>query len=106
MAPSVWCMPSPKTKRPPVTPGELTGGHRVAVTGELGRQGQVEAVGAVAQKAVSVSRAGADVFLVPKENEAEARAHAGRHLKVYGIGTIDDALRVLSSLGGSGLPPR
>lgn len=84
-----------------LTPGELTGGRRVAVTGELASDGSVSAIGGVAQKAVTVRRAGVKVFLVPKDNFAEAKAHAGDDLKVYPVESIDDALRVLGRLGGS-----
>jgi Lon-like protease len=84
-----------------LTPGELTGGVPVAVTGELQPDGTVGPIGGVAQKAATVRRAGAKVFLVPTENVAEARAHAGRDLEVRGVGSFDDALRVLGSLDGS-----
>jgi PDZ domain-containing protein len=84
-----------------LTPGELTGGTSVAVTGELLSDGTVGAIGGVAQKAVTVKRAGIKVFLVPKENEAEARAHAGKGLEIRGVGTFDEALKALGSLEGS-----
>src|SRR5205807_5116988 len=60
-----------------LTPGELTGGAKVAATGDLRLDGTVGPIGGVAQKAVTVRRAGATAFLVPKENYAEAKAHAG-----------------------------
>ena len=84
-----------------LTPGELTGGSSVAATGELQPDGTVGGIGGVAQKAVTVRRAGADVFLVPKENEAEAKAHAGGDLQVLGVSSFDDALHALGSLHGS-----
>lgn len=84
-----------------LTPGELTGNSAVAATGELQSDGSVGAIGGIAQKTVTVRRAGARVFLVPKENEAEARAHAGSKLKVIGVSSFDDALKALGSLDGS-----
>ncbi|MDQ6727191.1 MAG: PDZ domain-containing protein [Actinomycetota bacterium] len=84
-----------------LTPGELTGGSSVAATGELQPNGAVAAIGGVAQKTVTVKRAGAKIFLVPKENEAEARAHAGSGLQVVGVSSFDDALHALGSLSGS-----
>ena len=49
-----------------LTPGELTGGKAVAATGELADlSGDVGEIGGVAQKTVTVQRAGAEVFLVP-----------------------------------------
>jgi len=84
-----------------LTPGELTGGSSVAATGELQPDGTVGAIGGVAQKTVTVRRAGAKVFLVPKANEAEARAHAGSHLQVLGVGSFAEAIQALGSLTGS-----
>ncbi len=84
-----------------LTPGELTGGSSVAVTGELLGDGTVGPIGGVAQKAVAVRRAGIKVFLVPKENEAEAKAHAGGGLEIRGVGSFEEALKALGSLEGS-----
>ena len=84
-----------------LTPGELTGGSSVAATGELLADGTVGPVGGVAQKAVTVRRAGIKVFLVPKANEAEARAHAGNGLEIRGVASFDEALEALGALDGS-----
>lgn len=84
-----------------LTPGELTGGVKVAATGELGPDGSVGAIGGIAQKVTTVERSGAKVFLVPKENEAAARAYADGHLEIRGVATYDEALAVLGSLRGS-----
>ncbi len=84
-----------------LTPGELTGGSKVAATGELQADGRVGPIGGVGQKTVTVRRAGIDVFLVPKENESEARAHAGNKLQIIGVSSFDEALSALGSLAGS-----
>jgi PDZ domain-containing protein len=84
-----------------LTPGELTGGGKVAVTGQLYLDGTIGPIGGVAQKAVTVRRSGASVFIVPRANYKDAKAHAGNHLKVYAVDNFDDALRVLGSLKGS-----
>ncbi len=84
-----------------LTPGELTGGSSVAATGELLTDGTVGPIGGVAQKAVTVRRAGIKVFIVPKANEAEARAHAGKNLEIRGVATFSEALKALASLDGS-----
>src|SRR6185295_14967049 len=60
-----------------LTPGELTGGQKVATTGTISLDGSVGAVGGVKQKTVTVERAGAKVFLVPASEADEARAAAG-----------------------------
>jgi PDZ domain-containing protein len=88
-----------------LTPGELTGGTTVAATGELSNlSGEIGEVGGVAQKAVTVRRVGAEVFLVPRGNYAEAKAHARKGLEVIAVDTVDDALRALGHLKGSNAP--
>ncbi|HUR48343.1 MAG TPA: S16 family serine protease, partial [Acidimicrobiales bacterium] len=84
-----------------LTPGELTGGRKVAVTGELRADGKVGPIGGVAQKAVAVRRAGAKLFLVPRDNFAEAKRHAGDGLEVRAVDSFDQALEVLGSFEGS-----
>ena len=88
-----------------LTPGELTGGTSVAATGELANtSGAVGEIGGVAQKTLTVQRAGAEVFLVPRANYAEAKAHASKALTVIPVDTVDDALRALGNLKGSNAP--
>jgi PDZ domain-containing protein len=79
--------------------GQLTGGHMVAATGTIALDGTVGDVGGVAQKAVAVRKAGAQVFLVPDEELSAARSHAGG-MKVYGVSTLQQALADLQALGG------
>jgi PDZ domain-containing protein len=85
-----------------LTPGELTGGKAVAATGTMTPSGRVGNIGGVRQKTIAVARAGADVFLVPFDEEAEAIEGAkGTDLKVVGVRDIDDALAQLRLLGGN-----
>ena len=84
-----------------LTPGELTGGVPIAATGTIDIDGRIGPVGGVAQKTVAVKRAGAKVFLVPPEEYEQARARAGDGLRVEQVATLEDALRVLSSMEGS-----
>jgi PDZ domain-containing protein len=86
-----------------LTPGELTGGTTVAVTGTIGPDGSVGEIDAVTQKAVVARAAGAEVLLVPPGNEAEARAH-DQGMDVYAVATLDEALIVLEQIGGDPLP--
>lgn len=83
-----------------LTPGELTGGHRVAVTGTIALDGTVGPVGGAAQKAVTVRNAGYEVFLVPPDELADVQAAVGGDLRVIGVGTLAEALDALDSLGG------
>ncbi|HEX2047545.1 MAG TPA: PDZ domain-containing protein [Acidimicrobiales bacterium] len=84
-----------------LTPGELTGGSSVAATGDLRSDGSVGAIGGVGQKTVTVRRAGIKVFIVPKENEAEAQAHADGKVEIRGVSNFEEALQALGSLDGS-----
>lgn len=87
-----------------LSPGELTGGTRVAATGTIAADESVGAIGALRQKAVAVRAAGAKVFLVPaSQSEAEleeARRAAGPGLRIVPVASLDEALAVLEGLGG------
>ena len=85
-----------------LTPGSITGGERVAVTGEIGPDGQVLQVGGVGQKAVAAREEGATLFLVPRAEAERARPYAGS-MKVVGVDDLDDALRALDRIGGNAL---
>jgi Lon-like protease len=92
-----------------LTPGELTGGVRVAVTGTISLANTVGEIGGLRQKTVAVKRSGAKVFLVPESQKAEAEKEAaGSDLRVIGVRTLDDALAALADIGGNarnlGLP--
>jgi PDZ domain-containing protein len=88
-----------------LTPGELTGGNQVAVTGTIDGNGRVGEVGGVAQKTAVVVDEGYDVFLVPSSEFEEAAERAGDHVRVIAVDTLEEALDALESLGGSGLGP-
>ncbi|MET0903697.1 MAG: S16 family serine protease [Acidimicrobiales bacterium] len=84
-----------------LTPGELTGGHRVAVTGTMNLDGTVGPIGGGAQKAITVRDSGYEVFLVPEAEVDEVREAVGDDVEVIGVRTLEDALRALDSLGGN-----
>jgi PDZ domain-containing protein len=85
-----------------LTEGELTGGRNVAVTGTIDAAGKVGQVGGVAQKTVTARNAGAIAFLVPPEEEKDAKKVAGK-MQIIPIRTLDEALDALHRLGGSDL---
>lgn len=87
-----------------LTPGELTGGLTIGASGTIEADGGVGPVGSVGLKAVAVREAGADTFLVPAGQGAEARARAGDRLEIVEVATLEEALRVLEGLGGDALP--
>ena len=83
-----------------LTPGSLTGGLKVATTGTIQPDGTVGEVGGVRQKTAAVRASGADVFLVPTAELADARAAAGGDLEVIGVDDLTGALTALDGLGG------
>ena len=82
-----------------ITPGELTGGLQVASTGTIDPMGAVGPIGGIIQKVVAARDGGMDLFLVPVDEVAEARRHAGS-MAVEGVATLDDALEALARHGG------
>jgi Lon-like protease len=102
-----------------LTPGNLTGGARVAVTGTIDAQGDVGEIGGIQQKAVAARAAGVALFIVPqcspqdapadlancKADLAKAVARAGRKIAVKPVSTFVQALRVLRDAGGVPVTP-
>jgi Lon-like protease len=89
-----------------LTPGELTGGHKVAVTGTIDVDGNVGAIGGIRQKAVAVQHAGAQYFVIPTSQSPEEIASVQRIFgasRVFTVSTLDEALAVLAKLGGNAL---
>lgn len=77
---------------------DVDGGMRVAVTGELALDGDVEPVGGLKQKTIGARHTGVDVFLVPAgENAAEARRYAGG-LRIVAVRNFQQTLRALATL--------
>jgi Lon-like protease len=78
-----------------LTPQDLTGGRRIAGTGEISSEGKVGRIGAISEKLIAAKRQGATVFLVPAGNCAEARRTAPDELRLVRVASLDDALRFL-----------
>lgn len=94
-----------------LSPGSLTGGRKVAVTGTINDDGTVGAIGGLHQKVVAVKQAGAAYFIVPRaqgedgiDGLAEARRVAGSGLEIVPVGDLEDALDALAARGGLRLP--
>jgi PDZ domain-containing protein len=87
-----------------LTPGSLTGGKRVAVTGTIQADGSVGAVGGVEQKAITARTNGVQLMIVPKSEVADARRGADG-VRVVGVGNVDEALAALQRNGGAEVPP-
>ena len=84
-----------------LTPGELTGGHRVAVTGTMELDGSVGPVGGGLQKSLAVRNAGYEAFLVPSDEYDAVEAAIGGDVEVIAVDTLQEALDALDSLGGN-----
>ena len=81
-----------------LTPGALTGGLKVAGTGEISPDGLVGAIGGVGQKIAGAHQHGAKIFLVPAENCAEALSGDTHGLKLVKITQLTDAIESLEAL--------
>jgi PDZ domain-containing protein len=87
-----------------MTPGDLTGGKEVAVTGTIEADGKVGPIGGIDSKVLTVAHQHVKYFLVPVDDADEARAHAPADLQIVPVATLDDAVNFLLSIGGAGLP--
>lgn len=79
------------------SPGDLTNGLDVAVTGEVTESGLVLPVGGIGHKALAAERAGADVFVVPAGNFLEATAKP-RPFRVIAVHNVDQTIAALKNL--------
>jgi len=76
----------------------LTGGRYIAGTGEISGDGMVGPIGGIPQKLVAASDKGADVFLVPAGNCAEAVLRPPDGLVLAEVGALDEALAALEAV--------
>jgi Lon-like protease len=88
-----------------LTPGDLTGGARVALTGTIELDGRVGPVGGVVHKTEAAIQEGATVMLVPLQEFDRAEERAAGRIDVRAVASLDDALEVLEAVGGDPLPP-
>jgi PDZ domain-containing protein len=80
-----------------LTPEDLTDGRLVAGTGTIDCDGGIGPIGGVAQKVAGAEARGADVFISPQLNAADARAAAG-DIRIVAVSTFDQALEYLEGL--------
>jgi Lon-like protease len=74
-----------------LTPGGITNGIKVAVTGTINADGTVGQIGGIEQKAYTIERSGADVFFVPAGQEADARKGA-KNLNIIPVQKLQDMI--------------
>jgi len=84
------------------TPADLTGGHIIAGTGEIGFDAKGRAIigdiGGIEEKVRTAQSHDADIFLAPADQAAAARKVAPKSMKVIGVRTFAEALAVLKAL--------
>jgi Lon-like protease len=80
-----------------VTDGDLTRGYYVAGTGTISQDGTVGAVGGAAEKALAAEQDGAQIFLVPQDDAAEAGRWV-HNLKIIPVSKFQDAIDALCAL--------
>jgi len=85
-------------------PDDMTGGKIIAGTGTIDDGGNVGPIGGIPQKLVGAKSAGAQLFLVPKDNCAEALKNAVKGLPMAEVATVDDALTALKTFTAGGTP--
>lgn len=81
-----------------LTPGQLTGGQRIAGTGEIDGNGTVGPIGGIGQKMAGAAADKTKVFLVPASNCKEAAGSDNYGMKLLRIATLNDAIESLKSL--------
>jgi Lon-like protease len=77
-----------------LTPGDLSAGRSVAGTGVIDLDGGVHPVGGIEHKIFAAERAGAEIFLLPRANLADARGVA-EHIDLVPVDRIEQALDFL-----------
>jgi PDZ domain-containing protein len=90
-----------------LTPGDLTGGKTVAVTGTIDGFGHVGPIGGIQQKIAGAKKAGTTVFLAPASECADARSVAPSSMTLVKVTTLSGALDALAAItSGTGSFPR
>ncbi len=84
---------------------DLTGGRKIAGTGTITAGGKVGAVGGVPLKTQAAHRDGATVFLVPRQECADARAELPKGMRLIPVTTLDGAVDALKALRTGGKVP-
>lgn len=75
-----------------LTPGSLTDGETIAGTGTIDSEGKVGPIGGIQQKIVAARDAGAELFLVPADNCADALGAPAGDMTLVKATTMHEAL--------------
>lgn len=85
-----------------LTPGDMTGGKKIAGTGTITAQGAVGAIGGIRQKMFAARDAGATYFLAPSANCPDAVGSIPGGLRVFRVSTLEEARQTLERIGSDG----
>jgi PDZ domain-containing protein len=89
-----------------LTPGPLTGNTFVAGTGTITPEGEVGPIGGIQQKMIAARRAGATVFLTPKDNCDDAADARPDGLRLVRADTLHSAIGAINAINaGKGAVP-
>ena len=83
---------------------DLTGGATVAGTGTIDADGEVGPIGGIQLKMIAAGEIGAELFLVPADNCAEALAAPQPDVTLARVADLDDALTALEDLRAGRTP--
>ncbi|WIM68310.1 PDZ domain-containing protein [Corynebacterium breve] len=80
-----------------LSPGELNGGRFVAGTGTISEDGTVGPIGGISHKVAAAEEEGAELFLAPSANCAEALSADTGEMVVARVDTLDDAIEAMDA---------
>jgi PDZ domain-containing protein len=78
-----------------LSPDDLAAGRKIAGTGTIDVDGNVGEIGGIEAKARAAEGAGAQLFLAPATQAADARKVLGDKVPVVGVTTFQQALDAL-----------
>ena len=87
-----------------LSPGELNAGKFVAGTGTIAEDGTVGPIGGIQDKVEAASEAGAELFLAPRDNCAEALRGKHGDMTIAAVDNIDDAVKAMDDFGRGKTP--
>lgn len=80
-----------------LVPGDLTGGHFIAGTGTIGEDSKVGPIGGIVHKVAAANEAGAELFLAPADNCAEAVSRDHGDMQIARVENLDDAINAIEA---------
>ncbi len=88
-----------------LSPGALNGGMHVAGTGTIDSDGVVGPIGGITHKLTAAAEGGAELFLVPADNCAEALSDTPDGIRLIKVETLEGAIDALASVTSGGDAP-